>query len=165
MKNNYDSFPSWKWKTFNDGTLIDPEDFIKDHMDYMFFVGTDSQNYKRRGSKHTCFTSAIVAYKMGTGGLSIIHDDKTDFIESLRQRLLMEAMRSLECAWFMDQTLSEKNAITIARPQIHLDVNTDHKHDSSRYRQELVGLITAQGFEAVCKPYAWAASCLADRRC
>ena len=36
-------------------------------------------------------------------------------------------------------------------------------HRSSRYVQELVGLVVSQGFRAVIKPESWAASRAADR--
>lgn len=161
----YEPFAKWDWKSF-DGTIKhDPEEFVKKHADHMFFIGTDSQHRKTRKGRVCYFTSAIIAYKMGTGGVSIIHTDKTKPLSSLRQRLLIETMRSVECAWFLDQQLSSNNSITICKPQIHLDVNPDKKHKSSQYLQELVGLVVGQGFEAVCKPNAWAASKLADRKC
>jgi predicted RNase H-related nuclease YkuK (DUF458 family) len=36
-------------------------------------------------------------------------------------------------------------------------------HRSSRYVQELTGMVVSQGFRAAIKPAAWAATCAADR--
>jgi len=166
-KQNYPEFSTWQWKTFADSLSINPIEFIEARKsDHMFFIGTDSQHHKCE-KKHTCtFTSAIVAYKRGKGGVSIVHSDKCGKIDSLRQRLVMEAMRSLECAWFLDKLINtQKTTVNICRPHIHLDVNPNEKHASSKYKQELVGMIAAQGYDVSCKPNAWAASSLADRRC
>ena len=45
----------------------------------------------------------------------------------------------------------------------HIDANPVETHRSSRYVQELVGLVVSQGFRAVIKPESWAASRAADR--
>ena len=197
MQDYYDPFEKWQWRTFERGDLLNPIEFVNSHKDYMFFVGTDSQNHKRRGRRHCYFTSAIVAYKMGSGGVGIIHSDKVPIITNLHQRLMIEAMRSLECAWFINQRLviikreniveeikqSKQNInqeeleimveirmqddtlVAICKPEIHLDVNMDEHYESARYRKELVGMVASQGFQVVCKPNAWVASKLADRRC
>jgi len=166
MKIDYPKFDDWVWKSHLN-KIIDPTEFINDHIDHMFFIGTDSQNYGRKRSKPSrcIFTSVIIAYKRGRGGISITSTNKTEYIRSLRQRLMIEVMRSLECAWFLDKFVDEDSAVKICKPEIHMDVNIDPKHKSSLYRQELVGIVTAQGFEAVCKPNAWAASIIADRFC
>jgi predicted RNase H-related nuclease YkuK (DUF458 family) len=46
---------------------------------------------------------------------------------------------------------------------VHIDANPVQTHRSSRYVQELVGLVVSQGFRAVIKPESWAASRAADR--
>lgn len=45
---------------------------------------------------------------------------------------------------------------------VHIDANPVVIHKSSRYVQELVGLVVGQGFKAVIKPESWAASHAAD---
>jgi predicted RNase H-related nuclease YkuK (DUF458 family) len=45
---------------------------------------------------------------------------------------------------------------------VHIDANPVVKHRSSAYVQELVGLVVGQGFRALIKPEAWAASHCAD---
>ena len=148
-------FSEWNWRSYDGKREVNLDDFVARHLDDLFFIGTDSQN------KRTCvFTTALIAYKMGLGGSIIIFRQKVPYIESLRQRLLMEAMRSLETAWYIDKNIPDKNLITI-----HLDVNKNLKFKSGKYKNELVGLITGQGFLACVKPDAWAASGAADKKC
>jgi predicted RNase H-related nuclease YkuK (DUF458 family) len=94
------------------------------------------------------------------GGTIIIHKDYVSFMDALRQRLLMEAMRSLEVAWYLDKRVSKENII-----EVHLDVNRSLKYKSGKYKDELVGLIMGQGFKCLVKPDSFAASIAADRKC
>jgi len=161
MKDNkygYRPFNEWGWRSYDGRKKIIVEDFIKEHKGDMFFIGTDSQNYSK---KRTCvFTTALIAYKFHRGGSIIIHRDKVFYMEALRQRLLMEAMRSLETAWFVDGQIADKSFIGV-----HLDVNANLKFKSAKYKDELVGLIVAQGFSCAIKPDAFGASFAADKKC
>ena len=73
---------------------------------------------------------------------------------------MLEAMRSLEVAWYMDSKVPSKNVI-----EIHLDINSNLRYRSSQYKNELIGLVSSQGFQCLIKPDAWAASGAADRKC
>jgi len=158
-KIEYPPFGEWNWRRYDGHKKADIDEFIKYHKDDMFFIGTDSQNYLKR-KKICVFTTVLIAYKMRRGGAIITHTDRTPCMASLRQRLLLEAMRSLETAWYLDSKVDSKNIIGI-----HLDVNSNLKYKSAQYKEELVGLVAAQGFNALTKPDAWAASCVADSKC
>lgn len=157
-KYDYKPFPEWIWRSYDGKRKASVEDFIKEHRGNMFFIGTDSQNYSKR---HVCvFTTALIAYELHHGGAIIMHRDKVPFMDHLRQRLLMEAMRSLETAWFVDSKISDKSFIGV-----HLDVNPSIKFKSGQYKDELVGLIVSQGFSCAIKPDAFGASFAADKKC
>ena len=158
FKSEYPPFSSWKWRNYDGTKDISLLDFIKQHDNHIFFIGTDSQNYVK-GNKCT-FTTVLVAYKLRHGGSVITHTDKVSCIKALRQRLLLEAMRSLETAWYLNSYIPKDQQITI-----HLDVNSNLKYESSRYKEELVGLVVAQGFKCLVKPDSFAASSVADRKC
>lgn len=160
IKHDYPPFATWEWKNYDGDRKVDVAEFIKNNLDADFFIGTDSQNY-RKNKKVCCFTTVLVAYRKGRGGTIIIHSDKTPFIEQarLRQRLLLEAMRSLETAWFVDSLINKQSVVTI-----HLDVNDSLRHKSGQYKDELVGLVMGQGFNAAWKPNGWASSNVADSR-
>lgn len=157
-KNDYPLFTTWDWKTYDGHNVVNIKDFMDFKKDCEFFVGTDSQNY-RKGKKHCIFTTVLIAYSRGKGGSIIIHTDKTPYMEHLRQRLLLEAMRSLETAWYIDSAIKKTSAVTI-----HLDVNGNLKYKSALYKDELVGLVMAQGYKCIHKPNAWAASSVADTK-
>ena len=150
-------FETWDWRTYSEHKKADLNEFIKIHSEKgaRFYVGTDSQQ------KSSCvFTTALIAYTMGHGGSIITHSDKLPLIDNLRERLLMEAMRSLEVGWHLNSMISPEDIITI-----HVDVNENIKFKSGKYKDELVGLVMAQGFEVSHKPHSWAASSVADSRC
>ena len=157
---SYAPFSEWVWKSFDGKRKVSIDEFIETHKEAFFMVGTDSQNYSKNS---VCkFTSVLIAYRRGCGGAVIMSTDKVPFMDKtrLRQRLLLEAMRSLEVAWHLDSKINNKSII-----QVHLDVNPNLKWRSSKYKEELVGLVAAQGFQYVIKPDSFAASGVADKRC
>ena len=154
----YKDFSTWKWRNFDGTEEVSIDDYVQKNRDRVFIIGTDSQNY--RGASKCTFTSMLIAYNPGRGGTAILHKNTVPYMDNLRQRLLMEAMRSLELAWHVDAQIDSESVLTI-----HLDVNDSLKYKSGRYRDELVGLIVAQGFNARVKPDAWGASQVADLKC
>ena len=157
-KRGYAPFAEWVWKDFDGKKRVSFDDFVTNHPDCFFFIGTDSQNHNKK--MQCVFTSVLIAYKMGRGGAVIMHRDRVPIMNALRQRLLMEAMRSLEVAWYLNNEITDKNII-----EIHLDVNSNLKWKSAKYKEELVGLIVGQGFNVRIKPDAFGASKCADRKC
>lgn len=153
----YAPFSEWLWRNYEGTTIVSIDDFIAAHQEDFFFIGTDSQNYTKRRS--CTFTSVLIAYKMGQGGCVILHRDRTPYMAHLRQRLLMEAMRSLEVAWYTSKKIPANSVI-----EVHLDVNQNLKYKSGQYKDELVGLVASQGFKAITKPDAFAASRVADHK-
>ena len=156
-KPEWPPFNEWKWRSFDGKKSRDINQFIEEHKNDSFFIGTDSQNYSKNNK--CAFMTVLIAYKMHRGGAVITHKHKVPFMDSLRQRLLMEAMLSLELGWFLDRKVSKEKIIGI-----HLDVNRNLKFKSGQYKDELIGLVAAQGFNALCKPDSWAASGVADKR-
>ena len=84
---------------------------------------------------------------------------KEERLPVLRQRLLHEATRSLHMAWYLNELIDSENI------EVHVDVNADKKWDSAKYKDEVVGYVSSQGFECKHKPEAWAASWIADGKC
>tara|TARA_R110000824_G_scaffold8450_3_gene38486 strand:+ start:14092 stop:14592 length:501 start_codon:yes stop_codon:yes gene_type:complete len=160
-KYDYPPFDEWVWKSFDRKRKIELDEWIANNYLKEFFVGTDSQVY---GNK-TTFTTCLIAYEMGRGGTIVLHSDKTESFKDLRPRLLQEAMRSVQAAWYLDERIPAKSNIAI-----HLDVNESDpelnlRFKSGKYKEELVGLVIAQGFDCSYKPDSWASSTVADRRC
>ena len=172
----FKDFSEWKWRyyTSEEDTLI--KEFVNKYPNAEFYIGTDSQknpSKKRKGPRFWKFTTCLVAYTRRKGGNAIISSEVMqvpDMLKGkltneqrrpvLRQRLLYEATRSIQTGWYLNELIGETQPITI-----HLDVNCNLKWDSARYKDELVGYVTAQGFECEHKPNAWAATWAADNKC
>jgi len=152
----YPQFKDWVWMSYYDKHVTNIDEFIARNSSSDFFIGTDSQTK----NKQCIITTALIAYKWGFGGCSIIHSQNVPFFSALRQKLLAEAMRSLETAWYVNPKIP-----TTTEMIIHLDANSDLTWESNKYHDELVGMIVSQGFKCRSKPNAWAASKVADRKC
>ena len=120
--------------------------------DRVIYVGTDSQ----QAAGVTKFTTAIVSHEPGHGGTYAFIRFKTRRIDSLRERLLAEAWKSVELAMLVAQNTPELKIV------VHLDVNESIKYKSGKYAGDLIALVVGQGFKAEIKPNAFAASTLAD---
>ena len=152
----YPAFAEWVWKSYDNTRVVSINDFVKQHSMDEFYIGTDSQT-----SKGKCtLTTALIAYHWGAGGTIIMHTQKVPQFNSLRQKLIAEAMRSLETAWYTNPLIPAESTIVI-----HVDVNSNLRWKSGQYRDELVGMIMAQGFACRVKPDAWGASKVSDRKC
>lgn len=115
-------------------------------------IGTDSLQTGR----WTQYVSVVVILSKGKGGRVAYSREVVPRNNSLRERLLKEVWRSTELG------LALTDALGGSRLTIHVDANPDEKHMSSKYVQELVGLVVGQGFTALIKPEAWAATHAAD---
>jgi predicted RNase H-related nuclease YkuK (DUF458 family) len=155
----YRPFSEWKWRNYDGDKVITIQDFIDSHKGCEFYIGTDSQNHAKSAKRCCIFTTVLVAYQRGRGGAILMHTDKAEFIDSLRQRLLIETMRSVETAWFVNDKIPASDLISI-----HLDVNENIKWESTKYKEELVGLVVAQGFKCTVKPDSWASTHCADKK-
>ena len=144
------------WRSY-DGDPIDIESFIKTYgRERLIFIGTDSQNYTC--GQYTKFSTTIIMYDLGHGGIWTMATEKFRYIENLRERLLRETWVSVETALYVNNVIPSADIITI-----HVDVNADMRFKSGKYRDELVGMVAAQGFDVAVKPDAWASSKVADK--
>jgi predicted RNase H-related nuclease YkuK (DUF458 family) len=173
---DFKTFEEWKWTHYTNDTETTIQDFVDRYPNAEFYVGSDSQKHSKRtkkGLKYWKFTTCLVAYTRRKGGNAILSSSTVEIpqrlrgrltreerLPVLRQRLLNEATRSLQVAWYLNDIIKGDQIITI-----HLDVNANLKWDSARYKDELVGYVSAQGFNCEHKPNSWAASWAADNKC
>ena len=155
----YPPIEEWKWASYDGSKKIDIDQFIADHLHDEWYIGTDSHAYKTHGFSK--FSTALIAYHRGRGGCMAFYNQRTGENGNIRPRLMSEAMRSLQLAYYLDTKIPKDAVITI-----HLDVNANIKYKSNQCKEELVGMIMAQGerFRPAWKPNAWGASTVADRR-
>jgi uncharacterized protein len=141
----------WVWKNFDRNKVVSVDKFIEDHRLDDFYIGTDSNI----GGGHANFNTSLIAYRNGTGGFIACYNQRTLDKGMMRPRLLSEAMRSLTLAYYLDTRIPKESVI-----EIHLDVNADPHYKSNMCKEELVGMILAQGerFRPMWKPEAWGAN-------
>lgn len=145
------------WRTITGERIDDLMAFVRTASaggERTLHIGSDSL---QRG-RMTQFVTVLAILTPGKGGRAAYTRDVRPRIDSLRQRLLREVWLSVDLGLRIAPELPRE-----AELQIHIDANPVPKHRSSRYVQELVGMAVSQGFRAVIKPDAWAATHTADR--
>lgn len=163
---NHDYFisPSRGRRDFSD-VISDIIEFINEDSNskYRVVVGSDSdETLQANGHPGIAdFVSVITVHRIGKhgrffwkklGGLKIF--DRHD-------RMLKEAYFSLELAQRVVAELRNQLSERLYDFEIHLDIG--HNGPTKTMIQEIVGMITGNGFTARIKPEAYAASKVADR--
>ena len=125
---------------------------------YTIVIGTDSHEYL-----HTDFVTAVVIHRVGAGGRYFWVREQQKNLPTLRQRIYLEALRSLEVAEVMTRSIYEivKEEGCKFNIEIHVDIG---EHGETRDMiKEIVGMIRGNGFEVRTKPLAYGAFVVADR--
>ena len=120
----------------------------------VFHIGTDAQKH---GIK-TEYVSVICALLPGKGGRVFYSRVKEKRVASLREKLYKEVWFSIEVGLMLNEVIPANTEVIV-----HVDANPNVKFKSSSYVKELAGMVVGQGFQAVLKPDAWAASHAADQ--
>lgn len=150
-----------KWKTLS-GETVDLRSSLEAELgafpDSEVIIACDSQQV----GPMTEFVTVVVLHRPAKGGRVFYCRERLTRIKELRERLWKEVWRSTELAMELSSSpdIGERPQINVA--SIHIDANLDPRHKSSKYVEELVGLAMGQGFKAVVKPDAFAASHAAD---
>ncbi|MGI6405815.1 MAG: ribonuclease H-like YkuK family protein [Syntrophaceticus sp.] len=144
---------SMSWDELVDDLLV----YIADapELTYKIIIGTDSQV-----REETCFVTAVVVHRVGKGARYYYRRRTYDNINSMRQRIFMEAATSLETASKLTQCLAEKGHTELDL-EIHLDIGQNGQ--TKEMIRDIVGMITGSGFDAKIKPYSCGASTVADK--
>ena len=142
------------WKTLGEVRIPDILRFVEDasRAGQAVHIGTDSL----QSGRFSHFVTVVVILTPHKGGRVAYRPQVVSRINSLRERLLTEVWKSVDLGLRCSPLV--KGELTV-----HIDANPVAKHRSSAYVQELVGMVVGQGFRALIKPEAWAASHCADR--
>ncbi len=140
-----------KWKTLSGEKVADIAEWINKETanGQILHIGTDSLQTGR----YTQFVTVVIILNPPHGGRVAYTRQVLPRINSLRERLNKEVWESLAVAMMVP----ERTDLTI-----HVDANSNEKFMSSKYVEELVGLVVGQGFKALWKPDSWAATHAAD---
>jgi predicted RNase H-related nuclease YkuK (DUF458 family) len=142
-----------RWKTLSGVPIPSIEEWVKkataegQHL----HIGTDSLQTQR----WTQFVTVVVVLNPPKGGTVAYCRTIVPRIEKLRERLVKEVWHSTELSVGLAPLVNSDLTI-------HIDANPDEKHMSSKYLQELTGMVVGQGFKALYKPDSWAATHAAD---
>jgi len=141
-----DSHP---WQSLSGDPVEDIRSKIKDILKnekYTLHIGTDTKPYLN----HTTLITTICLREKGKGALVFYQKRKLESFSSVLDRLLHEAVISLEVA-------EEVKGFTGVVPTIHADINPDKQNLSNRVADAIIGMIKGMGYPVLIKPDAWAA--------
>ncbi|MBI2036318.1 ribonuclease H-like YkuK family protein [Candidatus Microgenomates bacterium] len=141
--------------------------FVRQDKDafYNLAIGTDSHGQDPASvspDKTVEFVTAVVIHRKGYGGKYFWQKKTVDKITTLRQRIYMETMLSVNFAQNFIPKL--KMALTNGEKydlEIHIDVG--EKGETREMIKEVVGIVVGNGFTAKTKPYSYSASNVADK--
>jgi predicted RNase H-related nuclease YkuK (DUF458 family) len=123
---------------------------------FELLIGTDSSTSIDRVD----MVSAIVLHRVGHGGRYFWTRSREPRPQSLRQQIWREAWLSFELAQHLIAQLSALTFLTF-NLEIHVDIGENGK--TKEMIDEVVGMIIANGLSVRIKPYAFAASSVADK--
>ena len=132
---------------------------------YRISIGTDSNVYKK-----TVFVSCIHVHRIGRGAIGFLHKTQIDRrIVSLREKIYLETLASMQLAYLFDEQKMKKIHDTIAYNgkfnevffEFHIDVGKKGKTRS--LINEMVKMTTGLNFVPKIKPDSYCASSFADR--
>lgn len=134
--------------------------------EYSLVIGTDSHEKNitvANGSKTLNLVTAILIHRKGFGGKYFwIRRDKPN-IHTLREKIYAETLASLDFAIFFVPLLKDSLNGKVLNYNLEIHVDVGEHGDTRDMIKEVVGMVTGNGFVAKTKPYAYAASYVADK--
>ncbi len=124
---------------------------------YTVTLGTDSELL---ADKDADFVTAVVVHRVGNGGRYFWHRFGLGKFHTLRDRMIREALISLDVARKVLDALKKEPVPEFAF-EIHADIG--ELGPTRAVIQEVVGMIRAHNFEVRIKPFSYAATNVADR--
>ena len=128
--------------------------YLGDENEYTLDVGTDSQT-----NLTTKFVTAIVICKPGRGGIFFYRPLVFEKMPRLRDRIYTETTLSINCSSELINLFLDSGILRDVT--IHCDVGPNGK--TRELIREIVGYVTAYGFDCKIKPETTLACCVADK--
>lgn len=138
--------------------------------EYSLVIGTDSHEKKvadgpapTNGTRTINLVTAVLIHRKGFGGKYFWIRNEMPNIHNLREKIYAETLSSLNFATSFVPLL--KKTLNGKAPNYNLEIHVDvGEHGDTRDMiKEVVGMVTGNGFVAKTKPYAYAASYVADK--
>ena len=118
-------------------------------------IGTDSQVK----GLNIDFATVIVFLREQKGGFMFIHQERSTQKMSIKERMLVEVQKSIECAYSLCDLLDLYDVDL----EVHADINTNPMFKSNQALHEAMGYILSMGFVFKAKPEAFASSTCANK--
>jgi hypothetical protein len=118
-------------------------------------IGTDSQV---KGLLID-FATVIVFLREQKGGFMYIHQERIAQKMSIKERMISEVHKSIECAYSLFDLLDLYDVDL----EVHADINTNPNFKSNQALHEAMGYILSMGFVFKAKPEAFASSTCANK--
>jgi predicted RNase H-related nuclease YkuK (DUF458 family) len=129
---------------------------------YNLVIGSDSKVRRENGVQTVDFVTAIVIHRKGKGARYFWLKTKKEKIYSLRDKIYLETLFSLELAQELVPILKEELAGFAPYDfEIHIDVG--EAGPTREMIKEVVGMVTGNGFTAKTKPEGYGAFVVADK--
>lgn len=133
----------------------EPESF------YYLVIGTDSQSKGLNGTSEIDYVSAIIIHRKGQGARYFWKRERVKPAPLLRQKVYTETMKSLEVAHEVVPKI--RAVLNGAKYDLEIHIDVGPKGKTREMIQEVVGMVTGNGFVAKTKPDSWGASKVADK--
>jgi len=132
---------------------------------YSLVIGTDSheKNTAKNKTKVISLVTAILVHRRGFGGKYFWKRKEVENIHTLREKIYVETMSSLNFASSFVPLL--KKTLNGRTPKYNLEIHIDvGEHGDTRDMiKEVVGMVTGNGYIAKTKPEAYGATYIADK--
>ena len=131
---------------------------IEMYGDVKFYVGVDSQVVNDKIQ----YVSAIAMRVPRHGACAYYFTEILKWKKhSYREKLWTEVYKAVDLAKWLDDFLVDYD---LCVEEIHADLNPSEKHLSNSVMAGCLGYIKSSGYTGVCKPNAWCASNVANRK-
>jgi uncharacterized protein len=137
------------WNTMSGNPIGDIRDQLRSYgadKKYTLHIGTDTKPHH----DSTTLITTICFREQGKGAVVFYQKRKINLFNNVLERLLHEAVVSLEIAEGVKEFTSKC-------PTIHADVNSEEQNLSNRVADAIIGMIKGMGYPVLIKPEAWAA--------
>lgn len=153
-----------KSPTYGDVTIEQIRKIIESRVDKKYdiieiTVGTDSQSF----AEHTKMVNVIAVRLGNNGGFFFYEVEKLQFTPNLKQKISIETSKSVELALLLHDELLKSDIQIIKNCPITIHVDIGINGPTNKLINEIVGWITAAGFNCEIKPNSFAASTIANR--
>ena len=127
------------------------------------YLGCDSERVKLHTGWWADYTLAVVVHINGNNGCKIFGEVQRE--RDYDQRIGRPALRLMNEVYKVSDLYQKLSDVLINRlVEVHLDINPDEKHGSNCVITQAIGYIKGTcNVTPLVKPYAFAASCAADR--